>query len=86
MRALFLAFALTACAPYETYEASCLNGHVRAGYGSVEGTLGELVFSGGGPVYREIAVIQTAAPLRPGTAGIPADDYPKPSMRSLECE
>ena len=76
---------LAACGSYEPYEASCLNGHVWPNYGSVREAPGGFEVIGSGPAYTPLEVTQHNAPLRPGTAGEPADDYPKASMRYFEC-
>ena len=70
------------------YAASCLNSHTFPAYGEVRATDdgGFEVFGDIGHRYQAIEITQTAAAARPGTAGQPADDYPKPAMRDFTCK
>lgn len=85
--ATVLALAVSACgtAPYR-YQDNCLNGSVSPNYGEVSATPdGGFEVSGSGVRHTPIVVSQVAPNLRPGTAGDPADDYPRPKQRGFEC-
>lgn len=73
-----------ACA---AYERNCLNDHTQVEVGQVRALPGEgfEVFGGPGPRYVTIEASQVAPGLRPGTAGDPADDFPKPRYRDFSC-
>ena len=87
---LALPLALAACGfgPYERAEQSCLNHFAGVDDRSqVVRPLGAgFELTGDPQIYRPMVITQTAAPLRPGTAGDPAADYPSVSMRAFHCE
>ena len=89
MRALvlsgFVTCILSACGSFEPMEASCLNQFATADYGEVRPIPGGFEVTGSGPAYTPLVIEQAAAPMRPGTAGDPRDDYPKPAMRYFVC-
>jgi len=81
-----LALPLLAGACSFQYAANCMNGHVSPNYGTVAALPGGgFEVTGSGVRQTPLEVSQTAAPLRPGTAGDPADDYPKPKQRGFAC-
>ena len=81
-----LAFTLAGCGSYEPNEASCLNRAAVADYGTVSPLSGGgFMVEGSGPVIVPTVITQIGAPLRPGAAGDPKDDYPKPAMRVFVC-
>ena len=88
--AIAAALALSACGfgPYETQEASCLNWFAGVDDRSqVVTPLGNGFELTGDPrVFRPLVITQTAAPLRPGTAGDPAADFPKVYTRGFTCK
>lgn len=80
---LVLPLLTGACA---AYERNCLNSHVSPEYGTVSAIPGGFEVSGSGVRQTPIEATQVAPNLRPGTGGDPADDYPKPRIRDLECK
>lgn len=79
----FLCITLAGCPGFED---SCMNDYARVNYGTVRETPDGFEVGGKpGPLYAPMEVIQAGAALRPGMAGDPADDYPKPRMRDFYC-
>ena len=88
MRAfVFLGFVfwISACSSFEPMQASCLNGHASPNYGEVKAIPGGFEVAGSGHAYTTIEITQPALGARPGTAGDPADDYPKSAYRTFAC-